>query len=429
MLKSTTRDSSSLPFPEQKSVSDENKRINKLSYMVGTFYTVGANIFENLFQYFAIMLGSAGILQGLITSIRQLGTAILSPVWGRLSDMFGRRRFLIFGNLFLGLIALIIPNLRSVEALLLILIFYTLINAMVQPTWTGYLGDVTQTQIRKRGSIIGKIGMVMTLFANIALLVVTFFMDQRDPSRTLLDAMYLPFYLGSLCYFIAALSAFKLDTLQHRQRPKQFFPKLDKSSFNLPPAFKRLLLIEGLFTLCWSSAWPLFPYIVFDVAKTWLDIGLLAFAMAIFIALSNFYGGKLVDRFGKKRVILFSRFFLIFPPTLFAVAAYSQLIEIIYFSNFLVGALIGGSSIAITTLILDSASEENRSTYQALFIMVFGIMAFIGSTGMGLVLQLLTGNIQPSIELVSLLLLIVSGLRLVGWSGYFFLKEPETTNN
>ena len=66
-------------------------------YIESSLNGLGLTIYTNLIQYIAILLGSVGIIQGLMTSVQQLGGALLNPVWGRLSDFFGRRRFLFIG--------------------------------------------------------------------------------------------------------------------------------------------------------------------------------------------------------------------------------------------------------------------------------------------------------------------------------------------
>ena len=386
---------------------------------------MGATIFENLFQYLAILLGSAGIIQGLITSIRQLGNALLNPVWGRLSDKLGRKRFLIFGNFFLSLNTLFLANANSIVTLLVFLILHTIINAMIIPTWSGYLGDITSNYVRRRGAILGRLGMVVTLGSNIFLLFLMFFMDQNDPSRSSLHVLKIAFYFGSLAYFLAFLTAFKLPTLKNRRTPKKLFPSINLHKLDFPTPYKRLLILDSFFTLSWSLAWPLFPYITFDITTNWFQIGLLALVSAIFSAIGQFYGGKLVDLFGEKKMILFGRFFIIFPPLFFVLAETTHVLEFLYFSNMIVGLTLGASGLAIMTLILDSAPEENRSTYQALYAMVTGLAAFLGSIFMGSVLQILSGNIQPSIQLVIYLLVFVSLCRFIGWLGFWFLIEPE----
>ncbi|MHA1979237.1 MAG: hypothetical protein ACW98I_20210, partial [Candidatus Hodarchaeales archaeon] len=78
--------------------SPPDRSFPRLIYVYGLGHYIGALIFDNIFQYFAIILGSAGIIQGFMTSIRQIASVFLSPLWGTLADRYDRRIFLILGN-------------------------------------------------------------------------------------------------------------------------------------------------------------------------------------------------------------------------------------------------------------------------------------------------------------------------------------------
>ena len=60
----------------------------KLIYVYGLGNYIGSIIFDNIFQFFAIILGSAGVIQGFMTSIRQIASVFLSPLWGTLADRY-----------------------------------------------------------------------------------------------------------------------------------------------------------------------------------------------------------------------------------------------------------------------------------------------------------------------------------------------------
>lgn len=403
--------------------------VSKIAYAINSLYAFGSTIFENLFQYLAIFLGSAGIIQGLITSVRQLGNALLNPLWGRLSDRFGRKRFLIVGNFFLAINAILIPNSPNLILLFIFIVFQTILNAMIIPTWSAYLGDITSKTVAKRGAVLGRIGMITTLISNFFLVVILFFVDHFDPHRISMRILFIPFYLGALSYLIAFVLCFKLPTLKDRKIPLKTFPKIQFTKLTFPKPYVRLLVLDSLFTIAWSLAWPLFPYVNFSVANTWFEIGLLAFISAFFSAIGQNFTGSLINKIGQRNLILFGRFFIILPPLFYIVAIKTNQISFIYFSNVIVGLTLGATGIAITTLILDTAPEENRATYQALYLMTTGLSAFFGSTLMGILLQIFSGNnIPSSFELISLFLL-ASLFRFFTWFGFFFLSDVETSQN
>ena len=175
------------------------------------------------------------------------------------------------------------------------------------------------------------------------------------------------------------------------------------------------MILDSLFTIAWSLGWPLFPYVNFSVAQTWFEIGLLALFSAVFSAIGQNYSGTLMQKFGKRKMIIFGRFFIVLPPIFYILAITTNNLIYIFISNIIVGITLGSTGIAITTLILDTAPEENRSTYQALYFMITGLSAFFGATFMGFLLQLFSGNFTPSNEILILLFLSVSIFRLCTW--------------
>ena len=404
---------------------DSKKVVSKTAYAINSMYAIGSTIFENLFQYIAIFLGSAGIIQGMITSVRQLGNALLNPLWGRLSDKFGRKRFLIVGNFFLGLNAILIPNSPNLALLFTFIVFQTILNAMIIPTWSGYLGDITAKTVARRGAVLGRIGMITTLISNFFLVAILFFIDGLDPKRTSMSILKYPFYIGSLFYIIAFALAFKLPTLKNRKVPLKAFPRVNFRNLSFPKPYVRLLILDSLFTIAWSSAWPLFPYANFEIANTWFEIGLLALVSAVFSAIGQNFTGTLIDKFGKRKLIILGRFFIILPPLFYILSISTNNINFIYFSNIIIGLTLGATGITITTLILDNAPEENRSSYQAFYLLITGLSAFVGSTSMGVLLQLLSGNNQPSSNQLVILFLFTAIFRLITWFGFFFLKDNE----
>jgi MFS family permease len=403
--------------------TSEKSELNPQTYTVGSFNGIGTTIYDNIVPFLGILLGSAGVIQGLIVSIKQLGGALMNPVWGRLSDYFGRRCFLMLGNLFLAILSFITPFSPDPVFLLGLLVFETLALSIINPTWNGYLGDITS--VSKRGRMLSRIGFSITIIGNLGLLITMVFLGNDDPAISTPEILILPFFVAGTSYFVAMVVAYFLPTKNLRKRPKTVIPSISFKDMKFTPIYARLLLIETIFFLAWSSAWPVYPYITIEVANSWLDIGLLTFAMALTIALSQYAGGNLISKFGSKKIIVVSRIAIVIAPILFLAAAIFDSIEIIYISNAIVGLSLGASGIAIVTIILNNAPEESKATYMALYAMFLGIAGFIGSTTMGGILQFLSGNNKPSLGVLTILLLLVAFARLFSWFSYFFLLQDK----
>ncbi|MFX0092283.1 MAG: MFS transporter [Candidatus Hodarchaeota archaeon] len=404
---------------EQASIGLDSK-IPRFAVLTGLGNNFGSVLFDNFYQYMAIMLGSAGIVQGLLTSVKQLGSALLSPVFGYLSDRFGRKSFLFSGNLVLAIIALIIPFSPNTETVLFLVVFQTLFGVVVViPSWFGYLGDYTQSETR--GTMIGRISSIIGWASNFCLLIIAILMDLQDPTRNSILVLRLPFIIGGIAFLLAAVITLFLPYKPSVQEVKPFTFNIKELRF--PRPFTKFIASDTLFTIAWGAGWPLFPYIMFGLSNTWLEIGLLTITTGISFALSQRLGGIISDRIGRKNVIVWSRLGLVASPLLFYLAVITGQILWIFLSNALIGSILGGSQIAAQTLILDTASEEKKASFISIQTMASGLAAFTGSLIMGFILQFLTGNTQPTLVLVGTLLCFVAMARFLFWFSYFRIED------
>lgn len=408
------------------------KSFPKMSYIYGLGNYIGSTIFDNIFQYFAIILGSAGVIQGFMTSIRQLAFAFLSPLYGTLADRYDRRIFLILGNSTFFVISLIIPFITDPIVALIFLTIVTLFGTGITlPAWDAYLGDFTESS--KRATMLGNLNSILTWGGNFMLLLVTIGMDILDPNRTNSEVFFYVFFFMSFNYLIAIISGFFLPSIQIK-RPSEKKTGFQLSSIRtmikeIPKPLKKYYLANFLFTITWGAGWPLFPYVTLSVSKSWFEIGLLAFSLGFAWAISQRLGGVLADRMGRKTIITWTRLALLLTPITMIMAGITNDISWIYLTNLVTGIFIGGSFIAVQSLILDLSTNQNKATLLSINNMISGLAGFIGSTIVGLFLQLLSGNAVPTIEVVSTLLFGVFIFRVITWFSYFFIEEPVRNNN
>ena len=347
---------------ETRKESHSNNDFPRLTYVLGLGNYIGSVLFDNLYQFLAIMLGATGVIQGFLTSFRQLGAALFNPLWGYLADRFDRRMFLFGGNAVLFLVSFIIPYSPTPLIVLIILIFQTILGlVVVGPAWSAYLADFTTSTTR--GTILGRISSFITFIGNLILLLVTFCMDQIDPSRQNIQTLTIPFLISSFGYAFAMILTLFLPK-SRRVETNQELQSVKESNWRefiqeIPTPLLKFLLADFIFTLAWGAGWPLFPYVTFGLSHNWFEIGLLAFAMGITVAVSQNIGGTLTDRIGRKKVILTSRGALILPPFFVIIAIATNEVAWILITNIFIGFFLGGSTIAIQTLVFDIAENPN----------------------------------------------------------------------
>jgi MFS family permease len=384
---------------------------------------------------YAVARGSVGLIQGIIVSIRELGSSLLQPIWGYYSDRYGRKGFVIIG-LFIQSIAwgLLFPMATTPSKILAVFIFQTTLGTMIIPTWISWIGD--QTVIRNRRRTIGLLGAAGAWTGLIALLIVSYFMQRQDPDREFVSTYSIAFRIAGVLYLIAIVIVIIIPQkkmvinpqLSQKKTAGIYQTRISPILSNikaLKPEFRKFLTIEGFFRLMWSFAWPIFPYATLAATNNWSEIAYLTIGMAIAAGISQLYGGRLSDRIGRNKVILATRVILILPPILYGLGAKYQMPILLFISNMAVGLIIGAGNVAVNSLILDIAPKEQQGTYVSIYLTTMGILAFTGSLLMGTVLLVVSADDVPSSNLLLTLFGIVAVGRLIAWFGYFFLPVEE----
>ncbi len=104
---------------------------------------LGVGIIAPLLPLYAEKLGATGIWLGVIFASYSISRAILTPVFGRLSDRSGRKRFISIGLLSYAIISLGYIWAGSVAQLTLIRLIHGISAGMIIPIAQAYVGDIS----------------------------------------------------------------------------------------------------------------------------------------------------------------------------------------------------------------------------------------------------------------------------------------------
>ena len=136
--------------------------MNKLNKKIfGTLFfsifatVTGAGIVVPLLPIYAHDLGASGFYIGLIFGAFSLSRTFFLPYFGRLSDLKGRKPFIVPGFLAYALISVTFVYSTSVDTLIVIRFFQGIASAMLMPVIQAYIGDITPK---------GREGITMGLF-------------------------------------------------------------------------------------------------------------------------------------------------------------------------------------------------------------------------------------------------------------------------
>ncbi|MHA2251843.1 MAG: MFS transporter [Candidatus Kariarchaeaceae archaeon] len=413
---------------------DKNRSINPF-ILYGSILQglMGAadNLAGTFAMLYAVARGSVGLIQGVLVSIRELGSSLLQPIWGYLSDRYGRKLFVFIGFAIQSLSwGVLIPLADTPLKILGIFIFQTTLGTMLFPCWAAWIGDNSES--RNRGKIIGFLGLVGSWSGLLALIVVSSVMEKRDPSRVDIGTYSYAFRIAGVLYASAAVITLLIPDKRgavleiERKGKVPTLTRIKDLIRSYKPEFRRLLFVEGVFRVSWSFAWPLFPYAILSATNNWSQLAYLSVVMGITSGLSMFYGGRLSDRIGRNKVIIWSRVVLVIPPILYGVGAIYDEPIYLFISNALVGLIVGAGGVSVNSMILDIAPVEKQATYFSTYLMVMGILAFCGSMLMGGILYFVARDEAPSSETLMLLFIIVACFRFLAWFGYFRLPALAT---
>jgi MFS family permease len=200
--------------------------------------------------------------------------------------------------------------------------------------------------------------------------------------------------------------------------------KLALSKLREDKRYIRYLVINLVYGLSMAFAWPLFPFIVVDKLgmRIW-QVATYSICSAAFAMGSQRYLGRLMDRIGRRPVVIFSRLSMVAAPLVYALAGDWTHILI---AETLLGVGMGAWMSSGPTYIMDMAPPEMRATYIAANTALFGVSSFFGNLAGGYVTDnfLAAGSGFGGIQRG---LFISSGLRLVTGLLYLLIYETHST--
>ena len=363
---------------------------------------------------FAVAIGTTVSQMGYLRAAQSLSRNILQLLWGRMVDRYGKRIFIGLGRLLNGAMLATIIFVRTPSWLIPFVIGASICVSLAMPSWSSLLGDYTAHSTR--GETIGRINAVSNaggLVAMISALVISL----NQTGETTPESFKWVLAMAASMSLVSGV----LITLTKEKPPEAERSPLEMTKVFKDPRLRRYLIFNTVYGISMALAWPLFPFIVVDklAMKVW-QVAAYSVCSAAFSSVSHRYLGTLMDRIGRRPVIVFSRVAMSISPLVYAFAT-SWLH--IFMAEVILGVGMGAWMSSSPTYIIDLAPEELRATYLATNTTIFGISAFIGSLVGGYVTDNLFA-VEGSFEGINMGLLISAALRF--FTGLLFLKAYET---
>lgn len=236
--------------------------------------------------------------------------------------------------------------------------------------------------------------------------------DETTPeSFTLIIAM-----AATMSVISAMLSLF-----MEEKPPTPREDKLDITAALRDPKLKMYLLMNLLYGVGMSFSWPLMPFVIVDklAMKIW-QVAAYSIVSSAMSLISQRFLGRLMDRIGRRPVVVFSRVSMSVAPLVYAFATSWTHIVL---ADLVLGVGMGAWMSSGPTYIIDIAPRELRATYLATNTAVFGVATFIGNLAGGYI----TDNflaVDGGFQGIQTGLLISAALRFL--TGLLYLKIYET---
>lgn len=362
----------------------------------------GVGIVVPMLPIYAHDLGASGLYIGLIFGAFSLSRTFFLPYFGRLSDVRGRKPFIVPGFLAYALISLAFIYSHSVNSLIILRFFHGIASAALMPVIQAYIGDITPTG--REGWTMGLFNMSLFMGLSLGPLLGGIIQDHYS-----LQAAFLSMGLLALIGFF--LSLFLLPPTKSERII---------GSGNNPFSWKGLLFdghMVGLFlfrfayVVCVGIIWgfiPLYADMEFSVSSS--SIGVLIMLGVFISGLIHMPMGYLADRISKKLMVVAGGLIISYAILSFEWA--NQLRDLVLATIFF--GLGGGISMPalMAMAVLKGNKSNSMGSIMALMTVAHSLGMLSGALLGGMMMDLF--QLRWAFPLGALIMIMCIGLFLVG---------------
>lgn len=367
---------------------------------------------NNRFNNLLVAAAGATVNQmGFLQGAKALSSNLFQLVFGRLADKYGKKKFIATGRFLNAAAIAALIYFNEPTKLIWLVILSSFFNSMCIPTWNSLLGDYTTR--RSRGEVIGMVNSVSQAGSFVAM-IVAFAISIGQEGETTTHSFRIVLALAAVTSLIAGI----LILFTEEKPPKGKMLSLQLGKLVKDPRLTRYLLLNFVYGVGMSFAWPLFPMVITHRLKMRLwQVSTLSLTSSLVSTLTQRRLGLFMDRVGRRPIIVFSRVLMSIAPLTYALAGQWWHIAV---AELFLGLGMAAWMSSESTYIIDLAPGELRATYLASSTAVFGLASFIGSNISGYVVDTFLNGLDSLNEG----LFISSALRVV--FGLAYLKAHES---
>lgn len=240
-------------------------------------------------------MGASGVMLGLIFSGFALSRTLFAPIVGKISDQYGRKRFLIAGIILFIIFSILYVLANTPLTLIFIRTAQGLASVMVTPVAQAYIGDITP---------VGKEGRYMNLFF-VSYLSGTALGPVVGGALSDEFSLEAPFYVMAMMAFISLILVLWLvpQTAAKNKRSEKD-QKITRDFKNILRDTKMQAILvylwsRGFYRWGFNSFFPVFAISFADLTKTQVGLALSGYMLAG--AILQYPSGVYVDKFNRHR--------------------------------------------------------------------------------------------------------------------------------
>ena len=271
-------------------------RLFLADFIVRGFYQIGKT---PLLPLFAASIGAGELIIGFIVSVSTMTGMLLKPVFGILSDRWGRKVWLLVATILFSGTPFLYQFVTTEQELMVLRLFHGISTAIFGPVSLAYVAGINARGLGARIAYFGMSRLLASLTAPlIAGILLTFLNFQTV------------FLLIGFCSLFGMIPIFLLtEDLAEKPRKKvsivnHFFNSF-KYSIKIPTiwlaGFLELMVYLTIYAV--KAFLPLF--IISQEGGTVLQAGLFFFMQELAHVLFRPVGGKLSDKYGQPLIIIF----------------------------------------------------------------------------------------------------------------------------
>lgn len=279
-------------------MNNSSRILLSLSVSVGVTM-IGLGIIWPLIPVYAVQIGAGGFLVGLIIASFNIARTVFSPFTGRISDRFGRKKFIMIGLLSYAAVSVMYVIPTHAVVLIFVRFFHGLAALFVVPIAMALAADIAPE--REMGKYMGTLNMAVMLGLGIGPVL----------GGTIKEFMgiHAAFYMMGLITLIACLLVFTFI-------PSDISGEMQEKKNQLP-SFKTIMthrVVLGIFLMRFFTAsgqgavYTFLPILALRMNLSGSQVGIILGANIFLIAFLQRFCGRIADRINPKHIIISGTF-------------------------------------------------------------------------------------------------------------------------